>query len=173
MSDFLEQLKERRSIRAFQEKMVPKEDIEKVIEAGLYAASGKNRQDSIIVAVTDRECRDWFSRINAEIMGVSTDPFYGAPVILIVLADKNAPTYLYDGSLTIGNMLLEADALGLGACWIHRAKEEFESEEGQAFLKSLGIEGDYEGIGHVALGYPSMEKAAAPERKGGRVFWKA
>ena len=90
--------------------------------------------------------------MNAEIMGVDYDPFYGAPVVLIVLADKARPTYVYDGSLVMGNLMLAAHAERIIICWIHRAKEEFESAEGKAFLKSLGIEGDYEGIGHCVLG---------------------
>lgn len=169
--DMLEMMRSRRSIRKYTDKAVPKELIDKVIEAGLYAASGMNRQDTIIIAVTDKAHLEELSKTNASIMGSSGDPFYGAQAVLIVLADKSAPTYIYDGSLTIGNMLLEAHALGLGSCWIHRAKEEFESPEGKAILKKLGIDGDYEGIGHVALGYTDGDLPDIIERKPGRVYY--
>ena len=148
MSDVLETIKSRRSIRKYKSDMVPQDKLEKIIEAGTYAATGMGKQSPIIVAVTNKELRDKLSAMNAKIMGTNTDPFYGAPVVLIVLADKSRPTYLYDGSLVMGNLMLEAEAQGIGSCWIHRAKEEFESEEGKEILKSLGIEGDYEGIGH-------------------------
>ena len=96
-------------------------------------------------------------------MGTTGDPFYGAPVVLVVLADKSRPTYLYDGSLVMGNLMLAAHSLGLGSCWIHRAKETFEREEGKAILKELGIEGDYEGIGNCVIGYAKEPaKEAAP-----------
>ena len=108
--------------------------------------------------------------VYAEIMGVDSDPFYGAPVVLIVLADKARPTYVYDGSLVMGNLMLAAHAEGIGSCWIHRAKEEFESAEGKAFLKSLGIEGDYEGIGHCVLGYTDGEEPKAMPRKENYVY---
>ena len=144
----LDKMKTRRSVRKYKSDMIPKEIIEKIVEAGTYAASGMNRQPGLIVAVTNKKLRDKLSKMNADIMGANTDPFYGAPVVLIVLADKSAPTYLYDGSLVMGNLMLAAHELGIGSCWIHRAKEEFKSEEGKAILKELGIEGDFEGIGH-------------------------
>lgn len=152
--------------------MVPKDIIEKIIEAGTYAATGLGRQSPIILAVTDKEMRDQLSRMNAEIMGKDGfDPFYGAPVVLVVLADKERPTYLYDGSLVMGNLMLAAADLGIGSCWIHRAKEEFESEEGKEILKSLGIEGDYEGIGHCVLGYADGPQPEAAPRKEDYVHW--
>ena len=153
MNEVLEKIKSRRSIRKYKSDMVPQDKLEKIIEAGTYAATGMGKQSPIIVAVTNKELRDKLSAMNAKIMGTNTDPFYGAPVVLIVLADKSRPTYLYDGSLVMGNLMLEAEAQGIGSCWIHRAKEEFESEEGKEILKSLGIEGDYEGIGHCVLGF--------------------
>ena len=169
--DVLNFMKTRRSIRNFKPDMVPKEVIDEIITAGTYAASGMNRQSPVIIAVTDKEVRDRLSKLNAEIMGTDSDPFYGAPVVLIVLADKNCGTYLYDGSLVMGNLMLAAHGLGIGSCWIHRAKEEFERPEGQEILKSLGIEGDYEGIGHCVLGYVNGEYPAAPQRKTGRVYY--
>ncbi len=167
----LEKMKTRRSIRKFKSDMVPKEIIEKIVEAGTYAASGMNRQPGLIVAVTNKELRDKLSKMNAEIMGVNSDPFYGAPVVLVVLAAKSVPTYLYDGSLVMGNLMLAAHELGVGSCWIHRAKEEFESEEGKEILKSLGIEGEYEGIGHCVLGYADCEYPGVLPRKDGMVYW--
>ena len=151
MTDLLNKIKTRRSIRKFKPDMLPRQIIDQIIEAGTYAASGMNRQTPIIIAVTNKEMRDRLSKMNANIMGSEGDPFYGAPVVLIVLASKERYTYIYDGSLVMGNLMLAAHELGIGSCWIHRAKEEFESEEGKAILKELGIEGDYEGIGHSSL----------------------
>ena len=171
MSDVLETIKSRRSIRKYKSDMVPQDKMEKIIEAGTYAATGMGKQSPIIVAVTNKELRDKLSAMNAKIMGTNTDPFYGAPVVLIVLADKSRPTYLYDGSLVMGNLMLEAEAQGVGSCWIHRAKEEFESEEGKEILKSLGIEGDYEGIGHCVLGYADGPAPKAAPRKDSYVYY--
>ena len=171
MSDVLETIKSRRSIRKYKSDMVPQDKLEKIIEAGTYAATGMGKQSPIIIAVTNKELRDKLSAMNAKIMGVNSDPFYGAPVGLIVLADKSRPTYVYDGSLVMGNLMLEAEAQGIGSCWIHRAKEEFESEEGKELLKSLGIEGDYEGIGHCVLGYADGPVPKAAPRKDSYVYY--
>ena len=171
MSDVLETIKSRRSIRKYKSDMVPQDKLDKIIEAGTYAATGMGKQSPIIVAVTNKELRDRLSAMNAKIMGVNSDPFYGAPVVLIVLADKSRPTYLYDGSLVMGNLMLEAEAQGIGSCWIHRAKEEFESEEGKEILKSLGIEGDYEGIGHCVLGFADGPAPKAAPRKDSYVYY--
>ena len=171
MSEVLEVIKSRRSIRKYKSDMVPQDKLEKIIEAGTYAATGMGKQSPIIVAVTNKELRDKLSAMNAKIMGTNTDPFYGAPVVLIVLADKSRPTYLYDGSLVMGNLMLEAEAQGIGSCWIHRAKEEFESEEGKEILKSLGIEGDYEGIGHCVLGFADGPAPKAAPRKDSYVYY--
>ncbi len=171
MNDVLETIKSRRSIRKYKSDMVPQDKLEKIIEAGTYAATGMGKQSPIIVAVTNKELRDKLSAMNAKIMGVNSDPFYGAPVVLIVLADKSRPTYLYDGSLVMGNLMLEAEAQGVGSCWIHRAKEEFESEEGKEILKSLGIEGDYEGIGHCVLGFADGPAPKAAPRKDSYVYY--
>ena len=170
MSEVINNMKTRRSIRKYKPDMIPEDVLNRIIEAGTYAATGMGKQSPIIIAVTNKEIRDKFSKMNAEIMGVDSDPFYGAPVVLIVLADKARPTYVYDGSLVMGNLMLAAHAEGIGSCWIHRAKEEFESEEGKAFLKSLGIEGDYEGIGHCVLGYTDGEGPKAMPRKENYVY---
>lgn len=170
MSEVINNMKTRRSIRKYKPDMIPEDVLNRIIEAGTYAATGMGKQSPIIIAVTNKEIRDKFSKMNAEIMGVDSDPFYGAPVVLIVLADKARPTYVYDGSLVMGNLMLAAHAEGIGSCWIHRAKEEFESAEGKAFLKSLGIEGDYEGIGHCVLGYTDGEEPKAMPRKENYVY---
>ena len=166
-------MKERRSIRKYKPDMVPREVIDQILEAGLYAASGRGQQCVITVAVTNKELRDKLAKINAKIAGMpeTSDPFYGAPVVLIVLADKNWPTHVYDGSLVMGNLMLAAHTLGIGSCWIHRAREEFEMEEYQELLKELGIEGEYEGIGHCILGYADCEMPAAAPRKENRIYY--
>lgn len=155
MNEVIKAMKERRSIRKFKAEMPPKADLEQIVEAGLYAANGRGKQAVITIAVTDKELRDKLSAVNNEIMGgpEGNDPFYGAPAILIVLANKEVPTAPYDGSLVMGNLMLAAHSLGLGSIWIHRAKEEFEMPEYQKLLKDLGIEGEWEGIGHCAVGY--------------------
>ena len=167
----LKELLERRSVRNYKKDMIPKEILERIIHAGTYAPTGRNLQAPIIVAVTNREMRDRLSKLNADIMGTNSDPFYGAPVVLVVLADKSVPTYVYDGSLVMANLMLAAHSEGVGSCWIHRAKEEFELPEGKAILRDLGIEGDYEGIGHCILGYPDGEIPEARPRKDNYVFW--
>ena len=164
MNEVIKNIEERRSIRKYKKDMIPKEIIEKIVEAGKYAPSGMGMQSSIIIAITNENLRDKLSKLNAKIMGVDTDPFYGAPVVLVVLAKKNIPTHVYDGSLVMGNLMLAANSLGIGSCWIHRAKEEFETEEGKEILKSLGIEDEYEGIGHCILGYKDEEGTLKPRK---------
>lgn len=171
MNEVMENLLTRRSIRSYQPDMVPMKTIEEIVKAGTYAATGMGLQSPIIVAVTDKETRDQLSRMNAAVMGSSADPFYGTPVVLIVLADKNRGTYLYDGSLVMGNMMTAAHSLGIGSCWIHRAKETFESPEGKELLKQWGIEGNYEGIGHLILGYAKGEAPAPKPRKENYVYY--
>ena len=170
-TDLLTLMETRRSVRRFKPDMLPSDVIDQIIKAGTYAATGMNRQSPIIIAVTNKEMRDRLSKMNAKIMGTDKDPFYGAPVVLVVLAKKEMPTYIYDGSLVMGNLMLAAHALHIGSCWIHRAKEEFESEEGKELLKSLGIEGDYVGIGHCVLGYVDGEYPGIPERKDNWVYY--
>ncbi len=167
----LHSLVTRRSVRSYKSDPVPQELLDQITEAGLYAASGMGRQGAVILQVTDKALRDRLMRMNAAIMGrEGTDPFYGAPALLIVLSDRGCPTYLYDGSLVMGNMMNAAHALGLGSCWIHRAREEFDSDEGKEILRSLGIAGDYEGIGHLIVGYPDGVLPDAKPRREGRVF---
>ena len=143
------------------------------IESGLYAASGKGQQSPIVISVTNKELRDKLSRMNCKIGGWKEgfDPFFNAPVVLVVLAPKDWANKIYDGSLVMGNMMLAAHALNIGSCWINRAKQEFETEEGNEILKSLGIEGEYEGIGHCILGYVDGEYPSVPARKPNRVYY--
>ena len=131
----------------------------------MYAATGMGRQSPIMIAVTDREMRDRLSAMNAAVMGAKNDPFYGAPELVVVLANRDVPTYLYDGSLVMGNMMNAAEDLGVASCWIHRAREEFDSDEGREILKELGVEGNYEDIGHLILGYAAGPAADPAPRK--------
>ena len=173
MNEIIKAMLERRSIRKFKSDMVSKDDINKIIEAGLYAANGIGRQAVITVAVTNKQLRDKISEDNRKIGGWDKgfDPFYGAPVILIVLAEKDWRNRVYDGSLVIGNMMLAAHSLGLGSIWIHRAKEEFETEEYKKLLTDIGVEGEWEGIGHCAIGYIDGDIPKAAPRKENRVFF--
>ena len=165
MNETLKTLIERRSCRSYKSDPIPTEVLDQILEAGSYAATGMGKQSPIMIAVTDKKTRDQLSKMNAAVMDASNDPFYGAPVVIVVLANRAVPTYLYDGSLVIGNLMNAAHSLGIASCWIHRAKEEFDSAEGKAILKDLGIEGDYEGIGHCILGYAAQENKTAAPRK--------
>ena len=173
MNETLKVLESRRSCRKFKSDNIKDEDINEIIKAGTYAATGMGKQSPIIIAVTDKKLRDEIAEENRKIGGWQEgfDPFYGAPTILIVLADKTVPTHVYDGSLVIGNLMNAAESLGVGSIWIHRAKEEFDSEFGKNILKKLGIEGDYEGIGHCALGYAEEPAKAAAPRKDNYVYF--
>ena len=165
MSTAIEKMISRRSVRKYKPDMVSDEMLNQIARAGTFAPTGRGGQSPIIVIVKDTETRDKLSELNARVLGVGTDPFYGAPVVIAVLADRSTPTYLYDGSLVLGNMLLAAHDLGLGSCWIHRAKEVFNSPEGKALLKDWGIEGDYEGIGHCIVGNIDGKVPDAAPRK--------
>ena len=172
MNTTMEDLLTRRSVRSYTEEMPPREVIEEICKAGTYAPTGMNRQSPIIIAVTNREVRDQLSRLNAAVMGSDSDPFYGAPVVLVVLADSTAAmTWKEDGSLVMGNLLNAAHAKGLGSCWIHRAKEVFETEEGKAILANLGVEGNFVGIGNCILGYTNGDEPEARPRKENYVYW--
>ena len=175
MNTTMQDLLTRRSIRSYTDQIPPKEVIEEICEAGTYAPTGMNRQSPIIIAVTNREVRDRLSKLNAGVFGPDNDndPFYGAPVVLVVLADSTAAfTWKEDGSLVMGNLLNAAHAKGLGSCWIHRAKEVFETEEGKAILAELGIDTNkYVGIGNCILGYVNGEYPEARPRKENYVYW--
>lgn len=167
----MENLLTRRSIRKYKPDMLPREIIDRIVEAGTYAPTGKNQQSPLIVAVTNKALRDRMSALNAAVMGADSDPFYGAPVVLVVLADRSNPNHVYDGSLVMGNLMLAAHALGVGSCWINRARQVFDSEEGKAILAQLGIEGDYEGIGNCILGYADGPAPEAKARKENYVYY--
>lgn len=170
-NEILDNMKARRSCRAFTSQMPPRDVVAAVCEAGTYAPTGHGKQSPIILAVTDKTLRDRLSRMNAAIMGTEGDPFYGAPVVLVVLADRTLPTAHYDGCSVMCQLVNAAQAVGLGSCWIHRAKEEFDSEEGKAILRELGITGDYVGIGHCVLGYSAQPLPPAPPRKADYIHW--
>lgn len=172
MNEVLKNIQERRSCRKYKSDSVPQELIEQVIEAGLYAPSSLGQQSGMIVAVSDKATRDKLSKLNARFTDKpDSDPFYGAPVVLIVLARTERQAQFCDGCVMLENMMLAAQSLGLGSCWIHRATEMYQSEEGKAFLASVGVEGDVIGVGHCILGYADTELPAPPARKEGRVFY--
>lgn len=173
MNDTLKVLETRRSCRKFKPDMISEEQLQEILKAGTYAATGMGKQSPLIIAVTQKELRDQISEENRRIMGApeGMDPFYGAPVILIVLADKSVPTHVYDGSLVMGNLMNAAQSLGVASIWIHRAKEEFESGFGKKILADLGIEGEYEGIGHCALGYAAESAKEPAARKDHYIYY--
>ena len=165
MNEALLVLYDRRSIRRYKSEQISREEMDAVIRAGICAASGKNGQSALIIAVQDKETRDLLSRLNAAVLGVKSDPFYGAPTVLVVLADAKSPYAVQDGSLVLGNLMNAAKAIGLGSCWINRAKEVFDSEEGKALLKKWGVEGDWTGVGNCILGYPDEDPAMKPRKE--------
>ena len=170
MNEVLKCLKERRSVRKYKKEQIKDIELEQILEAGEYAPTGMGMQSPIMVVVQEPETIAQLSRMNAAVMGVTSDPFYGAPTVIVVLADRKYGTYLQDGSLVMGNLMNAAFSLGVDSCWINRAKETFETEEGQALLKKWGIEGDYEGIGNCILGYRDGELPKAKERKEKYIF---
>ena len=173
MNEIIKAMKERRSIRKFKAELPSKADLEQIVEAGLYAASGMGKQATKVIVVTDKKLRDKIMEMNRKVGGWDKgfDPFYGAPAMIIVLGELENGNRVYDGSLVMGNLMLAAHSLGLGSIWIHRAREEFESDEGKEILKALSIEGEWEGIGHCAVGYMDGELPKPAPRKDGRVVW--
>lgn len=165
MNEVVKCIVERRSIRKYKTEQVKEEQLQEILEAGKYAASGMGRQPFKFVVVQDPETIAQLSKMNAAVMGKDIDPFYGAPTVIVVLADKSAGTFLEDGSVALGNLMNAAHAVGVDSCWVHRAKEVFESEEGKALLAKWGIEGDYQGIGHCILGYRDCEYPEPAARK--------
>ena len=171
MNEIIKNMIERRSCRAYKSEMIKDEELDLILKAGEWAASGKGMQVAVMVAIQDPELIKKLSKMNAEILGTDADPFFGAPVVVAVLANKAIrPTYIEDGSLVLGNMMLAASSLGIGSCWVHRAREEFESEEGKKLKKEWGLSDDYVGIGHVVLGYPSAPLQKPLPRKEGRII---
>lgn len=169
MKEILANMKERRSIRKFKAEQIKAEELDYILEAGLWAPNGRGAQGTILVAIQDKEARDLVSKMNAAVMGSDADPFYGAPTVVVVLAERDRVTAVQDGSACLCNMANAAHAIGVDSCWIHRAKEVFDTDEGKALLKNWGVEGDYVGVGNMILGYRDCEYPAAPERKEGRI----
>lgn len=170
MNQTLRTLKERRSIRDYKKEQISDEQLNQILEAGMYAPSGMGKQPAIMVVVQDEKMVKKLSEMNAKVMGSTDDPFYGAPTVIIVLADADRYTYIEDGSLVMGNLMNAAYSVGVDSCWIHRSKQMFESEDGKALLKEWGIEGNYVGIGNCILGYRNCEYPEPKPRKEGYII---
>lgn len=168
-TEFLDMLLTRRSVRAYKPDPVPEALLEEVLRAGTYAPTGGGRQSPVLVAVTDKAARDEISRLNAAVMGKDTDPYYGAPVLVLALADPASSTWVEDASCTLENMMLAAHALGLGSVWVHREREIFDSEAGKALLRAWGLPETLRGVGSIALGYASGPAPAPAPRKDGYI----
>ena len=171
MNETIKTLTTRRSVRSYKDTPVPDDVLNEILIAGEYAPSGKNRQPCVMVVVRDKETIKKLSRINAEIMGTDIDPFYGAPTVVIVFADSTANTYLEDGSLVMGNLMNAAASLGVDSCWIHRARETFQTDEGKALMKKWGLDEKYVGIGNCILGYADGERRQPAPRKDGFIIY--
>lgn len=170
MNETIKTLTTRRSIKKYKAEQIKDEDLDLILQAGMNAPSAGNQQSAIIIAVQDPATREKVMKLNASVMGRDTDPYYGAPTILLVLADKSKIAPVEDASLVLSNLQNAAFSLGLGGCWIHREGEMFESEEGKALLKEWGVEGDYRGVGACIVGYPDCETPQAPPRKDNYVY---
>ena len=171
MNNALDNLLERRSVRAYKPEQIADAELKSVLSAGLAAPSAMNRQPTVLLVVQDKATIEKLSKLNARVMGKENiDPFYGAPTVIVVLSDRNIPTPVEDGSLVLGNLMNAAHALGLGSCWINRAKEVFEMTEAREILRNAGIGDEYIGVGHCILGYPDGEKPEAKPVRDGRVF---
>lgn len=164
MNNTINDIMSRRSIRKYKPEQISREELDIVLQAGISAPTGKNRQSPILIAVQNKEVRDLLSCMNAQVLGADVDPFYGAPTVVVVLAEANSPHAVQDGSLVLGNMMNAAKAIGLGSCWINRAREVFDSEEGKQLLAQWGVEGDYIGIGNCILGYPDEDPVMKPRK---------
>ena len=160
----------RRSVRSYKKEQIKDSELDFVLEAGLYAPSGRNLQAAVMVSITDKQLIARLSAMNAEIMEVDSDPFYGAPCVVIVFADPTVRTGFEDGCLVMGNMMNAAHEIGLGSCWIHRARQMFESEEGKALMAEWGVPAHYVGIGNCILGYADGELNPAAPRREGRII---
>ena len=169
MNETINNLKTRRSIRKFKDKQISDEDLQAILEAGTYAPTALGMQSPKIIVIqnpeTIKEFSDWNRSYYPTDVPDDLDPFYGAKTILIVLANGKMPTFVEDGASVITTLVNAAHAVGVGSCWIHRAREEFSREKGKALLKEWGIPEKYEGVGHVALGYPDMDLPKPRPRK--------
>lgn len=171
-NEVLRAIRSRRSIRRYRPEQIKDEELEAVLEAGAYAPTGKNRQDPLIVAVQNPDIIAQLVRMNAAIMGVESNPYYGAPTIVLVFVPKPEvnPNAVQDGSLVLGNMMLAAHAAGLASCWINREREMFDSPEGKKLMETFGIPADYMGIGALSLGYSAIPLPKPLPRK--ENYWK-
>lgn len=165
MNAIIKAIHSRRSCRNFMSRQLEDEILNPILEAGTWAANGMGRQSARMVVIQDEKLRTQLMRMNAAVRGKDGDPYYGAPTIVLVLADSSVMTWVEDGSLVIGNLMLAAESLGVGSCWIHRAREMFDSEEGKALLKEWGIPETYRGVGHCALGYAAAPSTAYQPRR--------
>lgn len=163
----LDLIKTRRSYRAYKEEEVPETLLDAVLEAGTYAPTGGGRQTPVIIAVKNPAIRRQIADMNAKIMGAEegNDPYYGAPVVLLVLADATRSTFVEDGSCVLSNLMLAAHAVGLASVWVHREREMFDSEEGKALLRQWNLSENLRGVGAVALGYGAGEVPETAPRK--------
>lgn len=165
MNETIKTLLARRSIRKFKPEQIGEEELNLILQAGMYAPSGANQQSALFIVVQDKETIKQLSAMNAAILKKNLDPYFGAPTIILVLADRDKVTPMEDASLALGNMFNAAASLGIGSCWIHRERQMFESEEGKALLKKWGVTGDYIGVGSCILGYPDGEPPKPAPRK--------
>ncbi len=170
-NDVLKTIKSRRSVRAYKPDAVPSELLDAVLEAGTYAPTGGGRQSPVIVAVTSEKIRNQIAELNAAVMGKDVDPYYGAPAIILVLAEGTARTFVEDGSCVLENMMLAASSLGLGSVWVHREREIFDSEQGKKLLREWNLPETLRGVGSIALGYPAGPLVEAAKRKDGYVHY--
>ena len=170
MNEAIKNLLERRSVRGYKKDLVPAEVLDEILEAGKYAPSGMGQQKTLMVITQKPELVAKLSKMNADVMGAKSDPFYGAPTVVIVFADSEQGTCVENGSLVMGNLMNAAHAVGVDSCWIHRAREVFDSEEGKALKAEWGVPEYYIGIGHCVLGYRSGEYPEAKARKDGFVI---
>mgnify|MGYP002860643904 CR=1 FL=1 len=164
-NEVLKAIRERRSIRRFQDKQITDEELTAVLEAGTWAATGHGTQNPWIVAVQEPQLMQRLSAVNAEIMGVTSDPYYGAPTMVLVFASADNYNRERDGSLVLGNMMLAAHSIGLASCWINRVDEMFQRDDLQALLKEWGLPDGLVGIGSLALGYAASQPRTVKERK--------
>lgn len=166
MNETLKVLKERRSIRKYKAEQIKDSELDLILEAGTWAPTGKGQQSPVMVVVQDKETISYMSKLNAQIQGnPKADPFYGAPTVVVVLADGENPNWFADGSLVMGNLMNAAHSIGVGSCWINRAGELFDMPEGKELLKKWGLEETYRGVGNCILGYADGPAPAPKPRK--------
>lgn len=165
MNETLQTLETRRSIRKFKREQLAPDTLNAILRAGTFAPSGMGKQSAVMVAIQNPETIALLSKLNAAVLGKDVDPFYGAPTVVVVLSDSEWVSHFEDGCLVMGNLMNAAASLGVGSCWIYRAREVFQSEEGKMLLREWGIPEHYVGIGHCILGYPDQNVQAAPRKK--------